>query len=86
MFLGLCLFVNANRIATGTGATCPLAFFIPFLLFAFFPRIVSFRVVVLVSLPRNFTLLSIRRFSLRAFCSHGQRKMNGTHVLKFARR
>lgn len=44
MFLGLCLFVNANRIATGTGATCPLAFSFPFLLFAFSPfRFVSRR-------------------------------------------
>lgn len=55
MFLGLCLFVNANRIATGTGATCPLAFFIPFLLFAFFP--VSFRFALSFSFLSHETLL-----------------------------
>lgn len=70
----------------GHRGNLPSRVFLPTSSFLLLPRFVSFRVVVLVSLPRNFTLLSIRRFSLRAFCSHGQRKMNGTHVLKFARR
>lgn len=83
MFLGL-LVREREPYRDGHRGNLPSRVFLPISSFCFFP--VSFRVVVLVSLPRNFTLLSIRCFSLRAFCSHGQRKMNGTHVLKFARR